>query len=1221
MHIPKLFPLGLHVRSFLLPAVAVWLLGAFSLQADQYTQNFDGLNDGDTDIGDGSEFDSTGVENGVEDGAFKLTDDIEGSTNSALVIPAIGASQTESFKLMFDYSLFDEEGGNPPADGFSVNVGPITIADLTSGSEEGFGVGLSVEFDTWNNAPDEAGHNIAVDGTDAVDGFNPEDPLVDDQFHFVEICYTANGEGGGLVTVRVDDKPLFEDIEVDFVPEADDNIAFAARTGGATETFKLDNLVFCAPAVERNPRIAGDCDLSFGLVDAGSTAMGTVKIENKGASENLVISEAEISGGGGAFTLNTAFPLTIEPGDSADVSVTFNAPAEAGSVEGLLELTNNDSLDRAKSRTIPVRALVIVPVTGSATYEQNFDGFPEGTMDLEDGSEMISSTDTAFVFEEALQLTDDAVGSTNAGFFTPSLGDVATGGWKASFEYLLFDADGGNPPADGFSFNWGPIDPGSSGSEEGYGAGLSVEFDTWNNGEGEAGHNVAVDGQDVPDGLLEDDPLVDGEFHAVVVCWTRVGEDNGVITVTVDGEPLFENIETPELIPDPEWIFAFAARTGGATETLLIDNLLIQAPPPATYAQNFNGFDNGDTDLEDGTTIASSNDAAGIQDNALKLTDDGIGSSRSTFHIPSLGFQQNGGFSVDFLFSLFDEEGGNPPADGFSFSFGNIAADNPDACGEEGCGTGLSIEFDTWREGDAENGFNVAVDNVDVENGFVNQPVPVDGEFHAARIEYTFEDEVGVITVLVDGEPIFEDLPVPGFIPSDEFSFVFGARTGGATETLLIDDLFISAPAAPAPPGDDPKIESIGTLNFGAVSGSATGTLTVMNVGESKDLVIESAALSGADAANYKLNTPLPITVPPGGSANLELEVTTPNRAGTVVALLTLNNNDARERARMWGVNLLTAVSVAGVPYVQDFDAFEDETTDLGDGSIIEDNNGTARVVEQALTLTEDGTGGSQASFKTPVLGDWSGGFTTTFDLAVFAELGQNPADGFSFNWGEISDVGTAGEEGYNSGLTVSFDTWNNGGEGGDTGVGLDVIVDGATVEPEDGLLREDFFENDDGFFENTFLTLDGEFRPVVIAWEPGGDGGFVSVTIGETTHIDRLALPTMVPLPGWRVAFGARTGGAHETVRIDNLNVGGGAAPSLGLRFTDVQFDSATRNCTVTWASKEGRLYIIEAGDDLENWEELQDGLEATGESTSFTEEGIPAGVKARYYRVREEQ
>ena len=1104
---PLYSPIGLW-KKFSLTAVAA-AIGAIPLQADNYSQNFDEFDDGDIEFGDGSELVTTGVEAGVADGALKLTDDLEGSTNTGFFMPGLGAEAGSDFKVQFLYSLFDEEGGNPPADGFSFNMGPFTSGD--TGSEEGFGSGLSVEFDTWDNGGGENGHSIAVDNVDAIDGVLSKLPFVDDEFHWVEIIYKNVDDNGGTLTMRVDDVTFFDEIAIDYVPHPDDITAFAARTGGATETLLVDDLDFTAPAVLRDPRISSDSALSFGLVGVGTNHMATFPINNEGATNDLVISEAEITGTNSAsFSIDTALPVTIAPGESALLTINFAAGAEVGPKNAVLELTNNDSAERAQLKEIDLSGLVIDGGAGIACYRQDFDGFDDETTDLEDDSVMFSTTDTAFVVDNALQLTDDAVGSTNAGFITPSLGDPATLGWKATFDMLLFDEEGGNPPADGVSFNWGLIEDGASGSEEGYGTGLSVEFDTWNNGAGEAGHNVAVEGVDAPDGYIPEVPLVDGEFHRYEITWLRNGEDSGTITVLRDGEPLFEDIETPDLIPEEDWTFAYAARTGGATETVLIDNLIIYAPPPMVYEQDFNGFDNGTTDLADGSTLQST--PAGVnsvQDNALRLTDDATGSTSAAYYIPSLGDTQVKGFSADFNFMLFDAEGGNPPADGFSFNFGAI---NPgDAGSEEGFGTGLSIEFDTWNNTDGEAGFNVAVDNVDVEGGFVNMPsVPVDGQFHKARIEYNYIDEEGTISLLIDGETIFDNLAVPGFEPTGALNYAFAGRTGGATETVLIDDLLISAPPAPPRPGDDPLIDSVGTLNFGAVVGSGSEMLTVNNLGATKDLIIESSEITGADAAAFSLATALPVTIPPGGSTDLQIDVTVPAEPGTLEAQITLTNNDARERAREWPVNLIAAASVPGRDYAQNFDGFDDDTTDLGDGSVISSNDDVARVIDDSLTLTQDEQGSSSAAFKTPVMGDLSGGWTATFDLAMFAGIGQNPADGFSFNFGEIPEDpnNREGEEGWTSALVVSFDTWDNGGEGADTGVGLDIKVGGVVVEPDDGLLREDFFENDDGFYENAFLIMDGEFRPVVITWEPGGAGGFISVSIDGVQHFDRLELP-----------------------------------------------------------------------------------------------------------------
>ena len=78
-----------------------------------------------------------------------------------------------------------------------------------------------------------------------------------------------------------------------------------------------------------------------------------------------------------------------------------------------------------------------------------------------------------------------------------------------------------------------------------------------------------------------------------------------------------------------------------------------------------------------------------------------------------------------------------------------------------------------------------------------------------------------------------------------------------------------------------------------------------------------------------------------------------------------------------------------------------------------------------------------------------------------------------------------------------------------------------------------------------------------------------------------------------------------------------GSSAP---FEITGFVFDQLNRSITVEWNSSATATYAVAFSSDLKQWIELEDGLAADGESTEFTEEGIPPDAAVRYYRVREE-
>ena len=135
------------------------------------------------------------------------------------------------------------------------------------------------------------------------------------------------------------------------------------------------------------------------------------------------------------------------------------------------------------------------------------------------------------------------------------------------------------------------------------------------------------------------------------------------------------------------------------------------------YAQNFT-FADGTSVLGDGSDIRSTTVGQGVVlGGQLRMTTERVGNVRSVYRIPALD-NSSLGFTASFSFDLIDS-GGQHPADGFSFVYGDIPAWSgtalPDQFGyglaEEGmlANNEISFEVDTWMVGDAEHGFNLGL--------------------------------------------------------------------------------------------------------------------------------------------------------------------------------------------------------------------------------------------------------------------------------------------------------------------------------------------------------------------------------------------------------------------------------------------------------------------------------------------------------------------------------
>ena len=163
-------------------------------------------------------------------------------------------------------------------------------------------------------------------------------------------------------------------------------------------------------------------------------------------------------------------------------------------------------------------------------------------------------------------------------------GGLRVNGFSASFKVLV--GGGTAVPADGFSFNFACDLPSTPFGEEGAGSGLTVSFDSFDNGGGEA---PAIDlkwGSEVISHRLT--PVSQGPVGADFVDVVIELDPDGTLDLTYDRLVLFEDFQTP-WTPVGGMRFGFGARTGAHNDNHWVDDIAILtffAPVISTQPQN-----------------------------------------------------------------------------------------------------------------------------------------------------------------------------------------------------------------------------------------------------------------------------------------------------------------------------------------------------------------------------------------------------------------------------------------------------------------------------------------------------------------------------------------------------------------------------------------------------------------------------------------------------------
>jgi len=215
------------------------------------------------------------------------------------------------------------------------------------------------------------------------------------------------------------------------------------------------------------------------------------------------------------------------------------------------------------------------------------------------------------------------------------------------------------------------------------------------------------------------------------------------------------------------------------------------------YFQDFSGFSAGTTNFNDGSQLFST--ALGVTGGAeiadstygeLGLTETGYGSVISAFELPDLNSNTPVyAFSAKWNSQVYGNFLNNG-ADGFSLNFGQLISSNlTSGSVESGYGTGLSFDVQTYSGNNP--GFFLRVNGTLVA-GRGYPPIAQWGVNNSTR--HLFEVDWNYYTgmsVSMDGQGIFTNVPTPGFAPHAGDRLVWAARCGSDTEQVRLDNIAV----------------------------------------------------------------------------------------------------------------------------------------------------------------------------------------------------------------------------------------------------------------------------------------------------------------------------------------------------------------------------------------------------------------------------------------------
>jgi len=338
--------------------------------------------------------------------------------------------------------------------------------------------------------------------------------------------------------------------------------------------------------------------------------------------------------------------------------------------------------------------------------------------------------------------------------------------------------------------------------------------------------------------------------------------------------------------------------------------------------------------------------------------------------------------NVTVKLKLFIGKGSGNAADGVSINIGGDV-DPALGVGEEGAGSGLSVDFDTYDNGNGPNGVEAPAVEVKWAGALVTMPDGTPAQLIVPKATLVNNQWVdvfvqlkgdpiagtGTVTVVHNNIKYFDNLPIDGFAAIANPKISIGGRTGGEFEEADMDNLIVVYNADVAPPSP-PTISITAPANGASLPGGSAQTITVNAVAAAGVKQVEFFA--NGSSLGKSTTAPYSFTIPqtPPGYYVLTATITDNNNVAVTSAPITAT---VQQPASANAKKILFVVATAGPNNSNIAEANHlfglgyDVTVQGAAPTVTADANGKAAVVVSSTVASGD-VGNKFLTSTTPVM-------------------------------------------------------------------------------------------------------------------------------------------------------------------------------------------------------------------------------------------------------------